>query len=164
MKRVKKLDFESIDDIEQEPDKFNKYYKKISTICNGLPYKFRERLRYLRESMGYTREQLEENSYISVQTIKQIEINSERGYSIETILALCIGMNLPPEFSFDLIRIGGFNIETNSCINNCMYCFILRNMYNLNIDDVNQFLEINGVPPLSLENKQLKNKKMHKIK
>lgn len=152
MKKGDKVIFESINEISDEPNKFNNYYTKINRICDDLPYSFRTRLRYLRESMGYTREKLEEKSNISVQTIKQIENNENRGYSIGTLVALCIGMNLPPELSFELIRKGGFNIENNSCIYYCVYCFVLRNMYNLSVNDVNQFLINIGIEPLVLDN------------
>ena len=143
--------FESIDDIKVHPEKFGEYYNKVSIICDDLPYNFRKKLRYLRESIGMTREQLEEKSYISSQTIKEIENNKKRGYSLETIIALCIGMKLPPEFSFDLLRIAGFNIENNGNEINCLYCFILRNLYDCGIDYVNDILRINNFTPLGQE-------------
>lgn len=152
MKTRNKMIFESINEIEEDPDKFNSYYTKLYEVCSDLPYDFRSRLRYLRECMGYTREKLEEKSNISVQTIKQIEINSNRGYTVSTILALCIGMNLPPELSFELIRKSDYNIETNSSICNCVYCYVLRNMYDLSINDVNNFLNNIGIEPLTGDN------------
>lgn len=88
------MEFSSIDTIKSNPELLNKDYNNISIICDGLPYNFRKLLRYLRECRGMTREKLEETSYISVQTIKEIETNKERGYSLETIIALCIGMYL----------------------------------------------------------------------
>lgn len=149
--KLKIKDFESIEEIKVNPEKFGEYYNKISVICDDLPYGFRKKIRYLRECIGMTREKLEEKSYISAQTIKEIETNTKRGYSIETLIALCIGMKLPPEFSFDLLRIGGFNIENNISEKNCLYCFILRNLYNSEIDEVNEFLEKNNVEAISKE-------------
>ena len=118
-------------------------------IFDAIPYNFRKKLRYLRECIGMTREKLEEKSLVSAQTIKEIETNEKRGYSIETIISLCIGMNLPPELSFELIRMSGFNIENNLTKQNCLYCFILRNLYNLGIDEINDFLESNDISPLT---------------
>ena len=148
-KKIRIESFESIKDIKNNPKEFCKYYKKVYKICNEMPYDFRKKLRYLRECIGMTREKLEENSYISVQTIKEIETNRNREYSIETLIALCIGMKLPPEFSFDLIRGSGFNIENNSTEKNCLYCFILRNLYSYSIDEINNFLENNKISALS---------------
>lgn len=145
------MNFDHIDEMENNPQLFSKYYKNIFIICDTLPYDFRKRLRYLRECSGMTREKLEETSYISVQTIKEIETNTERGYSIETIVSLCIGMSLPPFFSFELLKIGGFNIENNTIKKNCIYCFLLRNLYDCTIDDVNNFLEVNELQPLSIK-------------
>ncbi len=142
---------ETIDNIKLKPETFDKYYNKIVIICNDLPYNFRKKLRYLRECSGKTREKLEENSHISVQTIKEIETNNSRGYSLETIIALCIGMHLPPEFSFELLNSAGFTIENNSTEKNCIYCFILRNMYNCDIDEINAFLLANNIQPVSID-------------
>ena len=146
---IKIKGFETIEEIKSSPEKFDKYYDKILMIFDAIPYNFRKKMRYLRECIGMTREKLEEKSLVSAQTIKEIETNEKRGYSIETIISLCIGMNLPPELSFELIRMSGFNIENNLTKQNCLYCFILRNLYNLGIDEINDFLESNDISPLT---------------
>lgn len=150
-KKQKINNFESIYEIKNCPQNFEKYYHKISIVCEDLPYEFRNKLRYLRDSIGLTREKLEEQSYISSQTIKEIETNKKRGYSLETIISLCIGMKLPPEFSFDLLRAAGFYIENYNNEKYCLYCYILRNLYYCGIDYVNQVLKINELVPLSQE-------------
>ena len=66
-KRQKIKSFESIYEIKSHPKKFENYYSKVSMLCDDLPYDFRKKLRYLRESIGMTREKLEEKSYISYQ-------------------------------------------------------------------------------------------------
>lgn len=147
-KKIKIRSFETIDDIKLHPEKFGEYYNKVLNVCDSSPYNFREKLRYLRESVGMTREKLEEQSYISAQTIKEIENNNKRGYLLETIMSLCIGMKLPPEFSFDLLRSAGFNIEVYDNQKNCLYCYILRNLYDCGIDYVNEILKINNISPL----------------
>ena len=96
-----------------------------------------------------TREKLEEKSYVSAQTIKEIENNEKRGYLLETIISLCIGMKLPPEFSFDLLKSAGFNIENYDNQKNCLYCYILRNLYDCGIDYINEILKANNIPPLT---------------
>lgn len=68
---------------------------------------------------------------------------------METIIALCIGMNLPPEFSFDLIKMSGFYIDSYDNEKSCLYCYILRNLYDCEIEDINQILEINNFDSLS---------------
>lgn len=150
MKKNQKIKkFESIYEIKNYPESFLSYYKKVSILCENSPYDFRHKLRYLRESIGMTREQLEEKSYISSQTIKEIETNKRRGYSLETIIALCIGMKLPPEFSFDLLKMAGFYIESYDNEKSCLYCYILRNLYDCEMDYINQILQINNITPLS---------------
>lgn len=140
--------FESVDDIRVNPEKFGEYYNKVSRIIETSPNNFRKRLRYLRECIGMTRERLEEKSYISAQTIKAIETNDNRGCTVETLIALCVGMNLPPEFSFDVLRRAGFYIENYDDKKSCVYCYILRNLYNSEIEYVNEILKVNGISPL----------------
>lgn len=149
MKKKIVKNFETINEIKDNPLKYKNYYKKVLSISEKEPYNFRDKLRYFRECLGYTREKLEELSYISLQTIKEIETNDSRGYSVETIISLCIGMKLPPEFSFNLLKSGGFSVENNSIKKNCIYGYILRNLYNYEIDEINDFLKSNGVNPLS---------------
>ena len=57
-KRQKIKSFESIYEIKSHPKKFENYYSKVSMLCDDLPYNFRKKLRYLRESIGMTREKL----------------------------------------------------------------------------------------------------------
>lgn len=141
--------FETIDEIKNNPKKFNDYYDKISNLIDNIPYGFRENLRYLRVELGFSRELLEERTGISSNTIKEIETNKKRGYSLETVVALCVGMNLPPDFSFELLRKAGYDIENSSNQLNCLYKFILRNLYNKKIEEVNLFLQTNKKPSLT---------------
>lgn len=150
-KKQKIKKFETIYNIKNSPKNFISYYNKISILHDDLPYNFRKKLRYLRESIGMTREKLEEKSYVSSQTIKEIETNNKRGYSLETIVALCIGMKLPPEFSFDLLKVSGFYIESYDNEKSCLYCYILRNLYDCEIDYINEILKVNGILPLGQE-------------
>lgn len=141
--------FETINEIKDNPKKFNDYYNKISKLIDNIPYRFRESLRYLRVELGFSRERLEERTGISSNTIKEIETNKNRGYNLETIIALCIGMNLPPDFSFELIKKAGYDIDNCSNRLNCLYKFILRNLYDKNIEEVNSFLQCNQQPSLT---------------
>lgn len=68
---IKIKGFETLEEIKTTPEKFSQYYNKVYQILDSIPYNFRKRLRYYRESIGLTREQLEESSYISAQTIKK---------------------------------------------------------------------------------------------
>lgn len=61
---------------------------------------------------------------------------------------MTLGMNLPPEFSFDVLRRAGFYIENYDDKKSCVYCYILRNLYNSEIEYVNEILKVNGISPL----------------
>lgn len=128
---------------------FNQYCRDIIVISKNLPYDFRTRLKYLRKQLNLTRSELSEVSYVSEQTIKQIENDEKRGYTLETIISLCIGMKLPPELSISLIESGGYCINYNVSKNMIAYNYILRDLYNKPIDEINNFLKENKLKPLS---------------
>lgn len=128
---------------------FSQYCRNIIVINKNLPYDFRTRLKYFRKQLNLTREKLSELSYISEQTIKQIENDERRGYTLETVISLCIGMNLSPDLSIPLIESSGYSISYNSSKLIVAYNYILRNMYYCSIDEVNQFLEKNKLKKLS---------------
>lgn len=128
---------------------FSKYSKDVIIINRGLPFDFRNRLKYLRKQLNLTREKLSELSYISEQTIKQIENDEKRGYNLETIISLCIGMKLPPELSIPLIESGGYCLNYNVSKLMVAYNYILRNLYNESIDEINEFLKQNNLKTLT---------------
>lgn len=128
---------------------FNQYSRKVVVLNKELPYDFRNRLKYLRKKLNLTREKLSELSYISDQTIKQIENDENRGYTLDTIISLCIGMNLSPDLSIPLIESSGYCIGYNSSKLIVAYNYILRNMYYCSIDEINDFLEANNLKKLS---------------
>ncbi len=128
---------------------FDQYSRNIISINKDLPFEFRTRLKYLRKQENLTREKLSELSYISEQTIKQIENDEKRGYSLETIISLCIGLKLPPELSISLIESGGYCMNYSASKSMIAYNFILRNLYNESIDYINEFLKQNKLKPLT---------------
>lgn len=58
-------------------------------------------------------------------------------------------MRLSLFFSFDLLKVAGFDIENNMVRKNCIYAFVLRNFYDVSIDEVNEFLKINHLSELT---------------
>ncbi len=141
--KKEKICFEKIEEIKNNPKAFQSYQNKIHYLYENMPHNFEKRIRYLREMMSMTREELEEKSNISLQTIKQIELNKKRVCSLKTIFALCIGMSLPPDISFELIKNAGYNIENNNSKKEILYCVILRNLYNSSIEEINDFIKKN---------------------
>lgn len=115
--------------------------EKIANIYSVLPPAFPESFKYHRNRKKITQEKLEEFSLVSVSTIKHLENEREYSTKLETIIALCIGMKLYPDFSFDLIDKANC-IKLNRMLpQHNAYKMILLHKYHWSIHECNEFLE-----------------------
>lgn len=115
--------------------------EKIANIYSALPPAFPESFKYHRNRKKITQEKLEEFSLVSVSTIKHLENEREYSTKLETIIALCIGMKLYPDFSFDLIDKANC-IKLNRMLpQHNAYKMILLHKYHWSIHECNEFLE-----------------------
>ena len=120
-------------------------FKELAKIKEKLPGTFPKTLVFHRMRKKLTQENLEELSYISVATIRRLETTHEAKRSIETMMALSLGMKLYPDLSFDLINKSGTSfrdeIPTHSA-----YKMVLRSFYHLGTDKCNDWLIEMGIP------------------
>ena len=63
---------------------------------------------------GYTNEKMEERTGISSRMIQDYRNKKDAKPTLQSVLALCIGLNLHPSFSYDLITKAGYNIMAAS--------------------------------------------------
>ena len=108
---------------------------------------FGDALEYVMSAKKITIEQLEETSLISGRTIRRLRKVEDGNVKKEHILALAIGMHLPPLVSMELINIAGLRL-THS-FKDSIYATILYSMYQLDIFTVNSYLESLEMPPVS---------------
>ena len=73
-----------------------------SYFCGTLDYHIKRR--------GYTNERMEERTGISSRMIQDYRNKKDAKPTLQSVLALCIGLNLHPSFSYDLIAKAGHNI------------------------------------------------------
>ena len=69
------------------------------------------------------------------------------GVTREHIVALSVGLTLPPIISMELLRKAGL-VMKNTMRHNT-YCMVLCEMYSCKIEAVNQFLVSLNIPPLT---------------
>lgn len=114
---------------------------RISDILLNLPSSFKDSFKSHRERKNITHEKLEEVSGgVSVSTIKRLESTVGYNTRVETLVALCIGMKLYPDFSFDLFDKS--TLKLNSDIpQHAAYRMLLMYRYHLSIHECNEFLE-----------------------
>ena len=122
---------------------------KIIKTIQEMPSDFPGALAYVMKLSHVTIEKLAEYSHVSETTIKRYRNKkSESHYSLEIVIALCIGMHLPPWLSIELLeRIG---IALRGTPRNCVLSYVLYNMYQCTIDDIQRYLIAFGIEPLMI--------------
>ena len=111
------------------------------------PLTFPAALHYLMKDQKMTVEHLEETSLISTRTIIRLSNDPEYGVTREHIVALSVGLTLPPVISMELLRKAGLAMKNTSLHNT--YTMILCMMYSSTIESVNDLLVSLGVAPLT---------------
>ena len=86
--------------------------KRVADILAEVPSSFCGTLDYHIKRRGYTNEKMEERTGISSRMIQDYRKKKDSNITLQSVLALCIGLNLQPAFSYDLILKAGFNIMT----------------------------------------------------
>lgn len=80
------------------------------------------------------------------------KINSDKYYrykpSLESIVAICVGLDIPYLSSMQLLKAGNYCLDDYDPCHQ-MYMFILRNNYRFDIDRANRFLIQNHFEPIS---------------
>ncbi len=111
------------------------------------PLDFPDALHYLMKDRKMTVEHLEEVSLISTRTIIRLSNDPEYGVTREHIVALSVGLTLPPVISSELLRKAGL-VMRNTTLDNT-YRMILCMMYSSTIETVNDLLISPGISPLT---------------
>lgn len=119
--------------------------KRVSDILAEVPSAFCGTLDYHVKRRGYTNEKLEERTGISSRMIQDYRNKKNAKPTMQSVLALCIGLNLQPAFSYDLIGKAGYNIMTanEECL---VYRYLIENHHMENIIMWNEKLKDAGIP------------------
>ena len=84
---------------------------------------------------------------ILTRTIIHLSNDPNYGVTREHIVALSVGLTLPPIISMELLRKAGL-VMKNTMRHNT-YCMVLCEMYSCKIEAVNQFPVSLNIPPLT---------------
>lgn len=119
---------------------------RLTEILPSLPVCFASTLVAHMQRLGFTLEMLEERTTISSRTLSRIRNEEDYPITIKQLVALCIGLQLEPELSDDLIRKAGFTFRSTQ--EHIVYKVLLRSMYKSSIAVCNQILQAEGMQPL----------------
>ena len=123
-------------------------FVEMSNIANSLPSTFHETLVALMKMKSITIDQLAEKASMSVETIKRLRRIDRRDYTIDQVIALCIGLHLPPWLSCELTRRAGLMLR--DIPEHRAYRYILDCLFMDSIDEVQKFLKENKFEPLKM--------------
>lgn len=119
--------------------------KRISDILAEIPSSFCGTLDYHVKRRGYTNEKMEERTGISSRMIQDYRNKKDAKPTLQSVLALCIGLNLHPSFSYDLINKAGYNIMTAN-EEYLIYRYLIEHHHMENIFMWNEKLQDAGIP------------------
>jgi len=115
-------------------------------IYNKLPNSYLDSLKIVRDWRKMTYKDLAEQTMLSERTIRRIFKGEEAG-SINSIILICLGLNLPPIISSHIIRTSPFDLNLSNP-SHMWYQFALTHLYAKSIDEIRDFLQEHGADPL----------------
>jgi len=102
-----------------------------------------------------TEEELAWEAGLSEKTIQRLRNQEPDSVTIETVVQLCIGMQLPPQLSSILMRCSGNSFMMTE--QHIMYQFLLNSCYTSTLDECNEMLESQNLKPLGRKNRSSAN-------
>lgn len=140
----------AVSDIPAHTPKFKTYVEQTSAIMDELPGKFGATLAYHMDKLHLNNEALAGLCLINEDTIRKYRNGSNKSKpNIQTVVALCVGLQLPLPLSLDLVHKAGYTFAGES--SDIAYLTILATMTGCRIYDCNALLRIAGIPPLAKE-------------
>lgn len=122
---------------------------ELAELARNLPSSFTGTLKVLMEWQAITVEALAECCGMSPKTIQRLRNDEECKTTLETIVALCIGLKLPPTTSYDLIGKSRFSFIASE--KHMAYRFLLDGYYTHTLPECNELLVRLGVSPIGGE-------------
>lgn len=113
---------------------------EIQRVLQEMPPTFGAALTYLMEWVEITEEQLAENALVSTKMVQRMRNNQNYPKNIDSVVAICIGMHIPPELSNALIGKSGFSLRLAESETHLLYHFFLNHYYTHSIHDCNDML------------------------
>ena len=118
--------------------------KRVAETLAKVPSSFCDTLDYHIKRRKFTNEKLEDRSRISARTIQDYRHKRDANPTLQNVLALCIGLNLHPVFSYDLIQKAGYNIMIPS-EEYMVYRYLIDHHHMENINMWNKKLQDAGI-------------------
>jgi len=132
-----------------ELKKISNEAKRTANIMRGLPATFSDTLIAHMDRLEITVEKLEEKSLVNARTIQRMRNDERYQPKLGTIVAVCIGLQLSPVLSADMIRKSGNIFRATE--EHIIYQMLLNSHYQNSIYECNEILQANNCRPLTKE-------------
>lgn len=139
-----------VDARAEELKKIGNSAKQLATIMRRLPATFADTLVSHMERLGCTEESLAEKSLTHAKTIQRLRNDLRYKSKLETVIAICIGLQLHPILSMDLVGKAGFVLKTFD-EEHIIYQMLLTSYYQNSIYECNEILRANNCKALGKE-------------
>lgn len=133
--------------VDAQAEAIMSYSKEIAKVLQAMPGNFPAALVYLMEWKGITNENLAEKTFLDTRTIQRLRNDFDNKTSIETVIAICIGLQLPPAISSRLIDLSTCSLGVGDT--HVAYHCILTSYYTRPIIDCNTLLTNMSLKPLT---------------
>lgn len=129
-----------------------KEISEIKDVLNDLPQTFDKALDQLMQWREVNDEDLASSVDLSSKTVHRLHTKADYNTTTETIVQLCIGLQLPYKISEHLLKAAG------RCLRDVepdvVYDYLLRTHYAYSLDVCNEILESFGIPKLGRKKKE----------
>ena len=136
-------------DVDAQAKAIIAYNKELAEVMQNLPGGFSGALKYLMTWKGKTVEALAGDCCLDPKTIQRMRNNEAYETTIETIVAICIALQLPPAVSEALMARSAYSLGVSE--KHLTYRFLLNSCYTKTIYECNEMLLRLGFEPLTKE-------------
>lgn len=119
---------------------------EIHKVLSSLPHDFPDALAAIMKWRDITVEKLAEEAWLDAKTITRLRNNPDYTVKKETLVAVCIGLHIPPPLSSELFEKAG--IRLNSTELDLTYRFLLNYCWQDTLEDCNVYLAEQNKKPL----------------
>lgn len=133
--------------VTAEGQAFRKMITREFHVASLIHTTFNDMMVKLMDARGISIGQLAEATGLSDETIKNMRNDSERQFSIGSIVAVCIGLHLLPEISMQLIDSSPAKFVHSEEMS--AYRYVLNHCYDQDVRKVNRILVEAGFRPLT---------------
>jgi DNA-binding Xre family transcriptional regulator len=134
-------------DVDAQTKAIIAYNKELAKVLQNLPGSFSGALKYLMKWKEKTVEKLAEDSCLEPKTIQRMRNNEDYATTIESIVAICIALQLPPVISEALISRSTCSLGVSP--KHLTYRFLLESRYTMPVVDCNEMLKRMNFDPLT---------------